>query len=124
MSKLKLKYPILFLVAVLVQVLFMDNIQFSRFVNPYFYILFILLLPIGIPKYLLLLLGFGLGMVFWCSCGSNRFNCIYKTIFIEYLKSRRSRESNNSNNIEYRFFNFCQICCNNHTYPSFFSFLS
>jgi rod shape-determining protein MreD len=63
MSKLRLKYPIIFVVAVLVQVLFMDNIQFSRFVNPYFYILFILLLPVGIPRYLLLLLGFGTGMV-------------------------------------------------------------
>ncbi len=63
MSKLRLKYPIIFVVSVLVQVLFMNDIQFSRFVNPYFYILFILLLPVGIPRYLLLLLGFGTGLV-------------------------------------------------------------
>ena len=39
------KYVIMFIVLVLVQVLILDNIQFSGLVNPYIYILFILLLP-------------------------------------------------------------------------------
>ena len=55
-------YILLFLVSVLVQVLIMNNMQFSRFVNPYFYVLFILLLPINFPRYLLLILGFVLGI--------------------------------------------------------------
>lgn len=55
-------YILIFVVAVLVQVLFMNHIQFSRFVNPYFYVLFLLLLPLNTPRYLLLLLGFLLGM--------------------------------------------------------------
>lgn len=48
--------------AVLVQVLFMDAIQFSGLVNPYFYVIFILLLPLYVPRYLQLLLGFMLGI--------------------------------------------------------------
>lgn len=52
----------LFLVTVLIQVLFMNNIQFSRFLNPYFYVLFILLLPLNTPRYLILLLGFLIGI--------------------------------------------------------------
>lgn len=56
------KYVIMFVVLVLIQVLIMNNIQFSGFVNPYIYILFILLLPFTIPGYLLLGLSFLLGI--------------------------------------------------------------
>ncbi|MDA3927598.1 MAG: rod shape-determining protein MreD [Prolixibacteraceae bacterium] len=62
MNKKAYWYIVLFLVVVLIQVAFMNNMQFSRFVNPYFYVLFILLLPINIPRYLLLILGFILGI--------------------------------------------------------------
>ena len=62
MSKRPTWYILLFTVVVLVQVLFMNQIQFSRFVNPYFYVLFILLLPINFPRYLMLILGFLLGL--------------------------------------------------------------
>ncbi|HKK81244.1 MAG TPA: rod shape-determining protein MreD [Prolixibacteraceae bacterium] len=55
-------YIVLFATAVLVQVLFMDAIQFSGLVNPYFYVIFILLLPLYVPRYLQLLLGFVLGI--------------------------------------------------------------
>lgn len=56
------KYVIMFIVLVLVQVLILDNIQFSGLVNPYIYILFILLLPFTIPGYFLLGLSFLLGI--------------------------------------------------------------
>ena len=62
MSKKPTWYILLFVVVVLIQVIFMNQIQFSRFVNPYFYILFILLLPINFPRYLMLILGFLLGI--------------------------------------------------------------
>jgi rod shape-determining protein MreD len=55
-------YIVAFIVIVLIQVAIMNNLQFSGFVNPYFYILFILLLPVNIPNYLLLLSGFLLGI--------------------------------------------------------------
>jgi len=56
------KYVIMFFVLVLVQVLILNNIQFSGLVNPYVYILFILLLPFTIPGYFLLGLSFILGI--------------------------------------------------------------
>lgn len=56
------KYAIMFVSLVLVQVLILNNIQFSGFVNPYVYILFILLLPFTIPGYLLLGLSFLMGL--------------------------------------------------------------
>ncbi len=63
MNKGAIWYITLFVVVVLVQVLFMNNIQFSGLVNPYFYVLFILLMPLNTPRYVLLLLGFLLGIV-------------------------------------------------------------
>ncbi len=62
MNKGPLWYILSFTIIVLVQVLFMNNLQFSGYINPYFYILYILILPINIPKYLILLLGFFLGI--------------------------------------------------------------
>lgn len=56
------KYVIMFVVLVLVQVLILNNIQVSGLINPYIYILFILLLPFTIPGYLLLGLSFFLGI--------------------------------------------------------------
>jgi rod shape-determining protein MreD len=45
------------------QVLLLNNIQFSGYINPYVYIMFILLLPIEIPSWLLLLLSFATGLI-------------------------------------------------------------
>lgn len=56
------KYIIMFILLVFVQVLILNNIQFSGYINPYIYILFILLLPLTIPGYFLLLLSFFLGI--------------------------------------------------------------
>lgn len=47
---------------VLAQVLALNNIQFMGFINPYIYILFILLLPVRLPRWISLLLAFGLGL--------------------------------------------------------------
>ncbi len=51
-----------FAILVLVQVLILNNIQVSDFIVPYFYVLFILLLPFETPKWLLLLSAFVLGL--------------------------------------------------------------
>jgi len=56
------KYVVMFVVLVLVQVLVLNNIQISGFINPYIYILFVLLLPFNIPGYLLLGLSFITGI--------------------------------------------------------------
>lgn len=57
-----LKYLIMLVVLVLLQALILNNIQFSGYVNPYLYVLFILLLPFETPRYLLLFMGFFLGL--------------------------------------------------------------
>jgi len=56
------RYFLQFLVLVLLQVFILNNVQMGGFVNPYIYILFIILLPVNTPKWLLLVLGFVLGL--------------------------------------------------------------
>lgn len=55
-------YILFFIVVVLLQVLFINNLQINGFIIPYFYVLFILLLPVNIPRFLLLFLAFILGV--------------------------------------------------------------
>ena len=55
-------YPIQFVFLVLLQAVVLNNVQFSSFINPYIYILFLLWLPLETPKALLLFLGFLLGL--------------------------------------------------------------
>jgi len=56
-----LRYGLIFIILILLQVLLFNNIQFSGYINPYVYIMFILLLPFEIPAWLLLLLSFAMG---------------------------------------------------------------
>lgn len=50
-----------FIGLVLLQVLILNQIEFIGYVNPFVYILFIMMLPLSTPGWLLLLLGFGTG---------------------------------------------------------------
>ena len=49
-------------VLILFQVLVLNNIQVSGYINPYMYVLFILLLPFETPRWLLLISGFAIGI--------------------------------------------------------------
>ena len=57
-----LKNIIRFALLVLIQVFLLNKIQFNGYINPYFYVLFILSLPFTIRKWFLLVLGFLLGI--------------------------------------------------------------
>jgi len=57
-----LRLGLLFILLLLLQVLLFNNIQFSGYVNPYIYIMFILLLPFDLPSWLLLILSFATGL--------------------------------------------------------------
>lgn len=57
------RYLFNFIFFTLIQVLVLNNIQLSGYVNPYLYIIFILTLPFETPGWLLLLLGFSSGLV-------------------------------------------------------------
>ena len=68
-----------FVVLVLVQVLVLNHVQFLGFVNPYIYVLFILSLPVRTPRWLVLLLSFGLGIAvdaFADTLGLHAFACV------------------------------------------------
>jgi rod shape-determining protein MreD len=58
-----LRFGLIFILLILSQVLLFSNIQFSGFINPYVYVMFILLLPIEIPSWLLLILSFTIGLI-------------------------------------------------------------
>lgn len=63
-----IKYPVMFVVLVLLQVLVFNQVQLAGFLNPYIYVLFILLLPVSMPQYQVLLFSFLIGMsVDWFS---------------------------------------------------------
>ncbi|MDD2813051.1 MAG: hypothetical protein PHF53_06545 [Bacteroidales bacterium] len=57
-----LQYVLRFVLVLLVQVLVLNNLQLSGFINPYFYIWFILVLPFNTPGWVLLLSAFFLGL--------------------------------------------------------------
>ncbi|MBK9477421.1 MAG: rod shape-determining protein MreD [Bacteroidetes bacterium] len=46
----------------LLQVLVLNNIQFSGYINPYLYVLFILMMPFDTPVWIVLLSGFLMGI--------------------------------------------------------------
>ncbi|MEZ7837852.1 MAG: rod shape-determining protein MreD [Flavobacteriales bacterium] len=57
-----LTHIIRFFSLVAFQVFFLNNVQISGYLNPYVYILFIMLLPPKLPKAMVLILGFGMGL--------------------------------------------------------------
>lgn len=56
-----LEYAAIFLLLLVLQEFVFDNINLGGVVNPYIYIMFIILLPLDIPGWMLLMLGFGTG---------------------------------------------------------------
>jgi rod shape-determining protein MreD len=65
---------------VLFQVAVLDNIRLGGYINPYMYILFILLLPFETPKWLLLISAFVLGLsvdMFSDTIGIHTAACVF-----------------------------------------------
>ena len=61
MNNLLIRNIIRFILLVLLQVLVLNNVQLHQLVTPFIYILFILLIPIGTPRWLVLVSAFVLG---------------------------------------------------------------
>jgi len=73
-----------FFFLVFLQVLILNHINLGGYINPYFYIYFILLLPFGIPRWLLLVLAFLLGIsidIFTNTIGLNAAACLIMAFF-------------------------------------------
>lgn len=69
-----------FLILILVQVIVLNNVQFSGFINPFVYIMFIMMLPVRMPKTFLLLAAFLTGLVvdvFSNTMGMHAAACVF-----------------------------------------------
>lgn len=72
------KYIIWFVGLLFLQVVVLSNMNASRYVLPFVYMLFLLILPKSTPRWLLLLFGFGMGSIvdaFLHSYGTHAFSC-------------------------------------------------
>jgi len=104
-----LKYIVLFFISVIVQVLLLNNIQLTTLgINPYFYILFLILLPFETPQWLLIPLGFTLGLVvdiFSNSFGVHAFACVLlagvRPFVLQLLSSREGYDQGTTPRIYY-----------------------
>ena len=77
---------ILFVVLVLLQVGVLNQVQLGGFINPYLYILFIILLPIGTPGWLTLVLSFALGISIDMFCNSPGIHAS-ATVFAGFMRT-------------------------------------
>ncbi len=75
----------MFIVLVLAQVLILNQVHLGGYINPFIYILFVMLLPLHMPRYLLLISGFFLGLavdIFSNSLGMHAA----ATVFIAFIR--------------------------------------
>jgi len=70
---------------VLIQVFVFNNIQLSGYINPYIYVLFILLLPYETPGWLVLFTGFALGITVDSFSGTLGIHAA-ATVFMAYMR--------------------------------------
>jgi len=74
-----------FIILVFVQVLIIKNIELGRFINPFLYVLFIIVLPFETPKWVLLISAFLLGTtidMFYDTSGMHAA----ATVFMAYIR--------------------------------------
>lgn len=94
------KYLFIFVISVLLQVLIFNNILIARMIVPYFYVIFLILLPFQTPRALQLLLGFALGLsidAFTNTMGVHAFACVLTAFMrpgiLSLISSRETIES-------------------------------
>ena len=103
-----LKHSVRFVFLVLLQVLILNNIQLNGFINPYLYILFIIMLPFEIPVWLLMLLAFVMGIsidMFLNTMGIHAAACVFmaytRSYVLNFFSPRDGYESNTEPSLEY-----------------------
>jgi rod shape-determining protein MreD len=65
-----LRFSVITILLILLQILVLNNIQFSGFINPYVYIMIVLLLPSVTPAWLVLIISFLTGLIIDLFSGS------------------------------------------------------
>lgn len=108
MIKLFPRYLISFTLLVFLQVFILNNIQFSGYINPYIYILFILALPFETPNWALLILAFILGLTvdFFSStigmhCSATVFMAFMRPYVLKVISPRDGYESETLPRLKY-----------------------
>ena len=79
MQRLNLKFPLMFVLLIVLQVLVFNNVYLGGYLNPQVYVFFILVLPVFITGYVLLLVAFLIGLVvdiFSNSLAIHAFSCV------------------------------------------------
>jgi len=95
-----LKYSVVFIVSVLLQVLVLNHILIFKMISPFFYLIFLLLLPYDTPRAMLILLGFILGLsidAFTNTLGVHTAVCVIigfiRPGILNKISTRETRES-------------------------------
>jgi rod shape-determining protein MreD len=65
-----IRFSVITILLILLQILVLNNIQFSGFINPYVYIMIVLLLPSVTPAWLVLIISFLTGLIIDLFSGS------------------------------------------------------
>ena len=68
-----------FIILIAVQVLILNHVEISGYINPFLYVLFILMLPVRIPRTILLLVAFATGLcvdIFSNTAGMHAAACV------------------------------------------------
>lgn len=94
-SKLILANIVRWIILLLTQILLLRNLSYYNMANPFIYVLFLLLLPFGIPNILLYLIAFATGLTldaFYDTLGVHTAACIMlafvRILFISVTVSR------------------------------------
>ena len=77
-----------FITLTLIQVLVLNNVEFSGYINPLLYVLFILMLPFETAKWLVLILGFITGLTidaFTDTMGMHTSACVFTSFCRPYI---------------------------------------
>jgi len=80
-----IKYSLLFISLVLLQVLVLNQIFFLGYATPFLYIYFLIKLPVGINRNIVVLLGFLLGLIIDMFCNTLGLNAAAAT-FAAFLR--------------------------------------
>ena len=81
-----LKYIVRFILILLFQLLVINNIELSTYINPYIYIVFILTLPVSLKPWIVVLISFFTGMVMDTFCSTPGLH-MAATLFVGYLRN-------------------------------------
>lgn len=89
-----------FIILLTVQVVVLNNIQFSGFINPFVYIMFIMILPVKVPGWMLLVIAFFIGLIvdmFSNTMGMHAAACVLmayaRPTVLRYLAPREGYEA-------------------------------